>query len=277
MPWDHGNVVRWNHVHEVDGILGDGGSIYTLGVQGNRPFRAGSVRKAYPAVPEPPLKILPMSQMVSNFAHNNGWPERTCRACVSFGSAGVLLCRPLAIPARRACYRRAELSPRISRPGLTLGGVLFMLLFHEPRQKHTPKKGRRSDSALWQPLRPGGHLSESSTGPKNSRKGDGTHGPGGVYTDNGSTGWNVSGNVFKSLTVWAVACCEPILPHPPPPAATPAPVFSCYFLPIIEGTAGLHFLGDVSLSPPLCGGLAVTCCVGPPGPQTRLGSTTTRT
>jgi len=77
MPWDHGNVVRWNHVHEVDGILGDGGSIYTLGVQGNRPFRAGSVRKAYPAVPEPPLKILPMSQMVSNYAHDNGWPERT--------------------------------------------------------------------------------------------------------------------------------------------------------------------------------------------------------
>jgi hypothetical protein len=83
----------------------------------NRPFRQGSLRK-YPAVPLPPLKILPMSQMTENFVEHNGWPER----------------------------------------------------------------------------------------PKGSTPGDGTHGPGGVYTDNGSTGWNVSSNVFNNVTVWAVAC-----------------------------------------------------------------------
>ncbi len=118
MPWDNGNVVRANHVHEVDGIMGDGGSIYTLGPQGNRPFRQGTVRPSYPALPIPPLKILPMSQIVHNYVHSNGWPER----------------------------------------------------------------------------------------PRNSIKGDGSHGPGGIYTDNGSTGWNVSGNVFMQVTVWAVAC-----------------------------------------------------------------------
>lgn len=65
-------------------------------------------------------------------------------------------------------------------------------------------------------------------GPKNSRKGDGTHGPGGVYTDNGSTGWNVSGNVFKLLTVWAVACCEPpAARHPPAPRPLLCLAYSC--------------------------------------------------
>eukprot|EP00729_Bicosta_minor_P006900 gene6901-7060_t len=118
MPWDHGNVISNNYIHEVDGIMGDGGSLYTLGVQGNRPFREGSIRKSYPAVPLPPLKILPMSQMTENFVEHNGWPDR----------------------------------------------------------------------------------------PRNSQPGDGTHGPGGVYTDNGSTGWNVSSNVFNEVTVWAIAC-----------------------------------------------------------------------
>ena len=118
MPWDHGNVVAWNRVQYVDGILGDGGSIYTLGVQGNRPFLVGSVRKSYPPLPLPPLEILPMSQIVHNYVRANGWPER----------------------------------------------------------------------------------------PKGSHNGDGSHGPGGLYTDNGSTGWNVSSNVFEDCTVWAVAC-----------------------------------------------------------------------
>ena len=36
--------------------------------------------------------------------------------------------------------------------------------------------------------------------------GDGSHGPGGIYLDNGSTGWNCSGNVFENITVWALAC-----------------------------------------------------------------------
>ena len=38
MPYQpfHAAVVSYNHVHQVDGIMGDGGSIYTLGPQGNR-------------------------------------------------------------------------------------------------------------------------------------------------------------------------------------------------------------------------------------------------
>jgi hypothetical protein len=37
-------------------------------------------------------------------------------------------------------------------------------------------------------------------------RGDGSHGPGGIYLDNGSTGWNCSENVFENVTVWALAC-----------------------------------------------------------------------
>ena len=37
-------------------------------------------------------------------------------------------------------------------------------------------------------------------------QGDGSHGPGGIYLDNGSTGWNCSKNVFQHITVWALAC-----------------------------------------------------------------------
>jgi hypothetical protein len=124
MPWDAGNIISKNLIHEVDGILGDSGSLYTLGVQGNRPFRIGSSGRAYPAAPLPPLEILPMSQMTENYVHSNGWPGR----------------------------------PRFD--GTTGTG--------------TP--------------------------------GDGSHGPGGIYTDNGSTGWNVSANVLTNVTVWAVAC-----------------------------------------------------------------------
>jgi len=29
---------------------------------------------------------------------------------------------------------------------------------------------------------------------------------GGIYLDNGSTGWNCSSNVFANITVWALAC-----------------------------------------------------------------------
>ena len=110
MPWDRGNVVSWNHVHEVDGILGDSGALYTLGVQGNRPFRIGKER-TYPALPEPPLEILPMSQMTHNWVHGHGWPERPNKADATQPSA--------------------------------------------PSERAIP--------------------------------GDGSHGPGGVYTDNGST------------------------------------------------------------------------------------------
>lgn len=47
--------------------------IYTLGPQGNRPFlRASGFGRYYPAKPEPPLQILPMSQIVRNYLHDNG-------------------------------------------------------------------------------------------------------------------------------------------------------------------------------------------------------------
>ena len=118
MPWDHDNIVAFNHIHSLDGIMGDGGAIYTLGPQGNRPFRIGGVRPSYPPLPLPPLRILPMSRVTANWVHDNGWSER----------------------------------------------------------------------------------------PRNSVPGDGTHGPGGIYLDNGSTGWNCSRNVFRGVTVWALAC-----------------------------------------------------------------------
>ena len=75
MPWDRNNTVAHNHIHHIDGIMGDGGAVYTLGVQGNRPFHQGSNRE-YPALPLPPLKIQPMSVIHSNWIHNNGWSSR---------------------------------------------------------------------------------------------------------------------------------------------------------------------------------------------------------
>ena len=110
MPWDSNNTVSHNEVREAVGIMGDGGSIYTLGPQGNRPDNQ--------TLPLPPLKLLPPSRIFANYLHDNGWPTR----------------------------------------------------------------------------------------PRNSVPGDGTHGPGGLYTDNGSTNWNVTSNVFVNTTVWAIAC-----------------------------------------------------------------------
>ena len=76
MPWDSDNVVLGNDVHHVMTRLGDGGMIYTLGPQGNRPFwRASGIGRYYPAEPEPPLRILPMSQILRNYLHDNGPPS----------------------------------------------------------------------------------------------------------------------------------------------------------------------------------------------------------
>ena len=72
----------------MNGILGDSGSLYTLGVQGNRPFRAGDAGRAYPSTPVAPLKILPMSQMVGNYVHSNGWPGRPKGAVRGDGTHG---------------------------------------------------------------------------------------------------------------------------------------------------------------------------------------------
>ena len=71
--WDADNVIEGNDIHHTMTRLGDGGMIYTLGPQGNRPFlRASGFGRYYPVEPEPPLEILPMSQIVRNYLHDNG-------------------------------------------------------------------------------------------------------------------------------------------------------------------------------------------------------------
>lgn len=72
MPWDAANDVSYNDIHDVMQMLGDGGSIYTLGPQGNVPFPKGPSGKVYPATPTVPLKRLPASQMVGNYIHDTG-------------------------------------------------------------------------------------------------------------------------------------------------------------------------------------------------------------
>ena len=73
MPWDADNIIEGNDIHHVMTRLGDGGMIYTLGPQGNRPFlRASGFGRYYPAEPVPPLRIQPMSQIVRNYLHDNG-------------------------------------------------------------------------------------------------------------------------------------------------------------------------------------------------------------
>jgi hypothetical protein len=66
-------VIEGNEIHHVMTRLGDGGMIYTLGPQGNKPYaQASSTGKVYPAVPIPPLRVLPMSQILRNYLHDNG-------------------------------------------------------------------------------------------------------------------------------------------------------------------------------------------------------------
>eukprot|EP01043_Picozoa_sp_COSAG02_P009889 COSAG02_NODE_341_length_24173_cov_28.504777_8_plen_616_part_00 len=74
MPWDSDNVIAGNDIHHVMTRLGDGGMIYTLGPQGNRPFLRpnGGGSSDYPPEPEAPLQILPMSQILNNYLHDNG-------------------------------------------------------------------------------------------------------------------------------------------------------------------------------------------------------------
>jgi hypothetical protein len=73
MPWDADNIVEGNDIHDVMLRLGDGGMIYTLGPQGNRPFLSGpGYTQVYGLEPVPPLKIQPMSQIVRNYLHDNG-------------------------------------------------------------------------------------------------------------------------------------------------------------------------------------------------------------
>jgi hypothetical protein len=72
MPWDAGNDISNNNIHDVMQMLGDGGAIYTLGPQGNRPYPKGPSGKTYPAKPVPPLQLLPPSTMNFNYIHDTG-------------------------------------------------------------------------------------------------------------------------------------------------------------------------------------------------------------
>ena len=90
----------YNHIHHIDGIMGDGGAVYTLGPQGNRPFRQGAT--AYPALPLPPLEMLPMSIISSNYLHHNGWegrPRNTVPGDGTHGPGGICESCP-AIPTK---------------------------------------------------------------------------------------------------------------------------------------------------------------------------------
>ena len=72
MPWDAGNEVSYNNIHDVMKMLGDGGAIYTLGPQGNRPYPKGPSGKVYPPNPVAPLLLLPPSTMAFNYIHDTG-------------------------------------------------------------------------------------------------------------------------------------------------------------------------------------------------------------
>merc|ERR1712194_410521 len=84
MPWDGSNDISSNHIHDVMQLLGDGGSIYTLGPQGNQPYPKGPSGKAYPVTPVPPLKVLPPSTMHANYIHDS--PGKGVLNTPGFGS-----------------------------------------------------------------------------------------------------------------------------------------------------------------------------------------------
>jgi hypothetical protein len=48
MPWDTENENSWNNIHDVMMMLGDGGSIYTLGPHGNVPYPKRPEQKSLP-------------------------------------------------------------------------------------------------------------------------------------------------------------------------------------------------------------------------------------
>ena len=77
MPWDADNHVDGNDIHDVMLMLGDGGSIYTLGPQGNVPFPKGPSGKVYPDRPTAPLQVLPPSTCNGNYIHDTGPADGT--------------------------------------------------------------------------------------------------------------------------------------------------------------------------------------------------------
>ena len=56
-----------------------------LGPQGNVPYPKGPSGKVYPAVPDPPLKVLPPSTMIGNYIHGTG-PRDGMVEAPGFGS-----------------------------------------------------------------------------------------------------------------------------------------------------------------------------------------------
>jgi hypothetical protein len=69
-PYTYGglNKINFNHIHDHMRVLGDGGSIYTLGAQGNLPFEM-------PAKYKNITVILPPSTQIGNWIHDGGTHE----------------------------------------------------------------------------------------------------------------------------------------------------------------------------------------------------------
>jgi hypothetical protein len=112
--YDGGNALIGNHIHHHMQVLGDGGGIYTLGAQGNLPFRS----PYHPYTNK--TAILPPSVQYRNYIH-------------SAGNAATA---------------------KLDHDGL----------------------------------------------------GEGSHSPGGLYSDTGSTNWNISHNVLRSVPMWLMGC-----------------------------------------------------------------------
>ena len=72
MPYDRLNNISYNHLHHCMLLLGDGGAIYTLGPQGNKPYSQGPSGTTYPPDPLPPLKVYPPSEIIGNYIHSAG-------------------------------------------------------------------------------------------------------------------------------------------------------------------------------------------------------------
>jgi hypothetical protein len=69
MPWDSAVTIEANHIHNIMQILGDGGSIYTLGPQGAMPYPKGPSGRTYPDK-SPTAPVAPPSRIIDNYIHD---------------------------------------------------------------------------------------------------------------------------------------------------------------------------------------------------------------
>ena len=113
------NRIEANHIHHHMQILGDGGAIYTLGVQGNRPFKVDANGKRYTNK----TAVLAPSTMLRNYVHDAPQPGDEAAAVLDHDGIGA-----------------------------------------------------------------------------------GCHCPAGLYTDEGSTNWNISDNVIAQVESWLNGC-----------------------------------------------------------------------